>query len=86
MQEQTLKALKLFSLAANWGSLGHPMDMERFWTFTIVAFNNGDTNINSEKFAEAVSENCTDEDAVRKMFFKYEDAMELLRVYRTSGS
>jgi hypothetical protein len=80
MTEASREALKKFGALANWGDM-HPLDMERFWDFVIVAFKNGDQHILFEEFEAVISEYSRREDITRSMFAKYEDGIELLQKF-----
>lgn len=86
MNEETRLALKKFSSLANWGTMGHPNDMDRFWDFVIVAIENDDIHINSDQFKDVVGEDCLDEEVVDRVFFKYENGIDLLRRYLDTRS
>jgi len=80
MNEKTKNKLETFAHLNNW-SLSHPLDMERFWEFVIEAYNNSDT-IDEESFYTVIEPFYKlDQKELNKWFFRYEDGIELLRVY-----
>ena len=84
MKPVTEKLLSEFSGSANWGSLGHPLDMPRFWDFVIQAHKSGDRHISFESFNTLIKPYCENEDSVHRMYQKYQDGIDLLK--RHSGA
>jgi len=81
MKKETQQKLESFFRLDSWRSL-HPSDMERFYEFVIEAYNNGDTEISKDKFLEVVSPFYKmNEDELTKWIIKFENGIELLKVY-----
>lgn len=81
MKKETQQKLELFAKLNNW-QMPHPQDMERFYGFVIEAYNNGDTEISRDKFLEVVRPFCKmNEDELTKWIIKFENGIELLKVY-----
>ena len=81
MKKETQQKLESFFRLDSWRSLD-PSDMERFYEFVIEAYNNGDTEISKDKFLEVVSPFYKmNEDELTKWIIKFENGIELLKVY-----
>lgn len=91
MSPETKHALEKFAVLANWGTVGHPLAMERFWDFVILAYRGGERDISLDEFLEVVGSQTKDAKSERDvqkrkkelgakmyMFGKYEDGMKLL--------
>lgn len=93
MSPETKKLLEHFAANANWGALGNPIDMERFWEFVISAYRHGEHDISLNEFIQLVGpQSKSKEDVSGKkfsnkqrdltarvmMFNKYEDGIKLL--------
>jgi len=96
MFSETKKLLEQFATQANWGTLGNPVDMERFWNFVIAAYRNNEQNISLAEFLRAVGAPKISKEAGRDikffnkrkelsakmfMFHKYEDGIKLLHQF-----
>jgi len=88
MSPETKRLLEQFAAHANWGTVGHPSDMERFWDFVISAYRNGEHNISLDEFLDVVGHTKNEESVQKKkrdlaskmfLFGKYEDGIKLLR-------
>jgi len=82
MEKITQYKLELFAKLNNW-QMPHPLDMERFYEFIIEAYKNGDTEISRDKFLEIVNPFYKmNENEMDKWIIKFENGIELLRVYK----
>lgn len=81
MENNTKQKLKLFAELKNWQAT-HPSDMKRFYEFIIEAYKNKDTEISKDEFLEVVNPVYRmNEDELDKWIRKFENGIELLKVY-----
>ena len=81
MNDNTKKKLKLFAHNNNW-TTSHPLDMERFYQFIIEAYRTGDINIARDEFLEVIEPiHKMDDEELSEWMIKYEQGIELLKVY-----
>lgn len=95
MKPSTQKAFDEWAKQANFKTMGLAPDLERFFDFVIEAYKNGDTDIQSDDFIQAINAVRPDDEsegmspAQRKnwlvskmvMFYRYEDGMRLLKKF-----
>lgn len=85
MENSTKQKLKLFAEFNNWQA-AHPLDMKRFYEFIIEAYENKDTEISKDEFLEVVNPIYEmNEDELDKWIRKFENGIELLRIYNKNG-
>jgi hypothetical protein len=80
MKDNTKKKLNSFVKHNNW-QMPHPLDMERFYSFIIEAYKNGDTQITADDFSEIIKPVCNiNEEELHEWLIKYENGIELLKI------
>lgn len=77
----TREELDIFHRSTNFGTYGHPDDIERFENFIISAYNNEDVNISKEEFTIILQENCNRNDIISTLYERYSDGISLLIKY-----
>jgi hypothetical protein len=88
MSPQTKATLEEFASKINWGVVGHPEDMERFFKFVIAAYKTGERDISLDEFVDVFKSKAPHEiDPKKRLNFemflhsKYEDGIKLLRSF-----
>lgn len=81
MKNEIEQKLKTFAENNNW-QMPHPLDMDRFYEFVIEAYNDGGAEITRDEFLEVVNPIYKlSEDELDKWLIKYENGIELLKIY-----
>jgi len=78
LTDSTKRKLELFAKMNNW-EIPHPLDMERFWSFIIEAYNSGEVNLVSEDFESVIKGRSIEE--IQDWVKRYEEGIGLLQYY-----